>query len=41
MNIIITVDELTDKEVDDLVEQTILDWQIDGIKVTNYRIEPE
>ena len=41
MNICITVDGLTDKEVDDLTAQIILDLQTDGIMVTDYRIEKE
>lgn len=41
MNIVITVDGLTDKEVDDLTAQIILDLQTDGIMVTDYRIEKE
>ncbi len=39
MNITITVEDLTDKEVDDLAAQIIQRLQEDGVLVTDYRIE--
>ncbi len=40
MNITITVEDLTDKEVDDLTASIIQDLQEADILVTDYRIEP-
>ena len=39
MNITLTVEGLTDKEVDDLAAQIIQRLQEDGVLVTDYRIE--